>query len=145
MARPCCVHVQEGWVRPKPASLTHSSSESAWQHRALLSMRTVSQTMLMVGTASVAQACIAAFTHNIYPASCKSHLSLLLNIWVLWFSLGEGKNVDKVCLQCMWLRGAHTTPPAQNMSRPILAEDNRANVTRQKTIPNHFIEPAVVN
>lgn len=82
MAQSCCAHVQECWVGSKPTALAHSSSESAWQHRAL--MQTVSQTMLIVDTVSMVQACIAAFTHNIYPASCKSHLSLLPNTWVLW-------------------------------------------------------------
>lgn len=92
MAQPCCVHVQECWVRPKPAAHTHSTSESAWQYRALLSMRTVSQTMLMVGTVRVAQGFVAAFAHNIYPASCKSHLRLLPNTWVLWLSVRAAWN-----------------------------------------------------
>lgn len=140
MAQPCCVHVQECWVRPKPAALTHSSSESAWQHRAQLSTRTASQEMLMAGTASVAQACISALAHNIYPACCKSYLSLLPNYASVWEQAGS----RYACRSVFTVHGAprrvHHTPPALNMSQPILAEDNRANMTRRKMIPNHFAQ-----
>lgn len=91
MAQTRCAHVQEGWVRPKPAALTHFSAESAWHHWAQLSMQSVSQTILMVGTIGVTEACIAVFAHNIYPASCKSHLSLLLQTHgLVWKQFGSG-------------------------------------------------------
>lgn len=133
MAQPCCAHVQECWVRSKPAALAHSGSESAWQHRA--PMQIVSQTMLMVDTVSMVLACIAAFTHNIYPAGCKTHRSLLPNTWdgveAVWKWV-------RMCVYSACGSTEHTPQHLLKTSQPSLAQDNRANVTKQKTIPSRF-------